>query len=257
MKSFSNIYIFRFAIIMVVIVAVILTTTATLLKPFQSKNVKIEKMQYIVEAAFADDNTVQVNAENTAKLYEEYIYRELLIDAGSGEIISEYADDKMITGDIRAFDVELKKELKKQKKGEKAVFPVFIAKKNNRNIYVIPLHGKGLWGPIWGNIAISDDLQTVVGAIFDHKSETPGLGAEITDPQLFQNQFIGKKIFDEEGNFTSISVIKGGVSNQSAIALEHGVDAISGGTITSDGVSEMLENCLQNYVAFFKKQKNI
>ena len=88
MKSFSNAYIFRFAIIMVVIVAVILTTTATLLKPFQSKNVKIEKMQYIVEAAFADDNTVQVNAENTAKLYEEYIYMELLIDASSGETVS-------------------------------------------------------------------------------------------------------------------------------------------------------------------------
>jgi len=251
----SNGYIFRFAIIMVIAVAVILTATATLLKPFQDDNKNTEKMQYLVKAAFANDDDIEINMSNTQELYKKYIYKELLINSVTGEIISEYTDNKQVKGEVRAFDVNLKEEMEKKKKGEEAAFPLFIAKKDGEEIYVIPLYGKGLWGPIWGNIALASDMQTVVGAIFDHKSETPGLGAEITDEDLFQKQFIGKKIFDDEGNFTSITVIKGGVVNQTAIPIEHGVDAISGGTITSVCVSDMLQNCLSNYVEFIKKNK--
>jgi Na+-transporting NADH:ubiquinone oxidoreductase subunit C len=254
-KMHSNGYIFRFAIIMVIAVAVILTATATLLKPFQDDNKNTEKMQDVVKAAFANNDDIEITVSNTQELYEKYIYKELLINPVTGEIVSEYSDNKQVTGDVRAFDVKLKDELAKQKNGEDAAFPLFIAKKDGEEIYVIPLYGKGLWGPIWGNVALASDMQTVVGAIFDHKAETPGLGAEITDADLFQNQFIGKKIFDDEGNFTSITVIKGGVANQSAISEEHGVDAISGGTITSVSVSDMLHDCLTNYVEFIKKNK--
>ncbi len=105
-----------------------------------------------------------------------------------------------------------------------------------------------------GNIAFDSDFNTVAGTSFDHKSETPGLGAEINTKE-FQNQFKGKQIFDQNGNFVSVSVVKGGVAN-SAINPIHGVDAVSGGTITSNGTSEMLKDCIENYVSYIKKNIN-
>jgi Na+-transporting NADH:ubiquinone oxidoreductase subunit C len=100
---------------------------------------------------------------------------------------------------------------------------------------------------------LKDDFNTVAGATFSHKAETPGLGAEI-DQLFFQEQFIGKKIFDENGNFSSIQVVKGGAKMLPASQQIHGVDAISGGTITSNGVTDMLRDNLESYVAYFKKQ---
>ena len=108
-----------------------------------------------------------------------------------------------------------------------------------------------MWGPIWGYIALDGDMNTIHGASFGHKSETPGLGAEI-ETKAFQQQFVGEKIFDASGDFISVKVVKGGAAPQDL----HGVDAISGGTITSNGVTEMLQRTLGHYVPFFKtKQK--
>ena len=118
----------------------------------------------------------------------------------------------------------------------------------------MPLTGKGLWGPIWGYIAVKSDGKTVNGAVFDHKSETPGLGAEINTPK-FMAQFEGKLLFDEQGNFVSIKVVKGGVAN-SNIKPPYGVDAVSGGTITSQGLEKMLEKSIQPYVPFLKELQN-
>jgi Na+-transporting NADH:ubiquinone oxidoreductase subunit C len=102
------------------------------------------------------------------------------------------------------------------------------------------LDGKGLWGPIWGYAVISEDGQTLKGVSFDHKSETPGLGAKITD-EAFLNAFKGKKLYDKNGNFVSVRVLKPGTSPE--IADENRVDAISGATLTSKGVDEMLGKC--------------
>ena len=102
------------------------------------------------------------------------------------------------------------------------------------------LDGKGLWGPIWGYAVISEDGQTLKGVSFDHKSETPGLGAKITD-EAFLNAFKGKKLYDKDGNFVSVRVLKPGTSLE--IADENRVDAISGATLTSKGVDEMLGKC--------------
>jgi len=110
-----------------------------------------------------------------------------------------------------------------------------------------------LWGPIWGNIALEKDFRTVYGVTFGHKGETPGLGAEIAT-QAFQDQFEGKTIFDDNYNFTYIKVVKGGVVTMPADQQIHGVDAISGGTITSTAVSDMIKDCLSNYEAYIKKQ---
>ena len=120
--------------------------------------------------------------------------------------------------------------------------------------FVIPLKGNGLWGAIWGYIAVADDGNHVIGAVFAHKGETPGLGAQIATDE-FSAEFKGKQLFDENGNFTSIKVVKGGVLN-SKIPAEHGVDAITGGTITSRGVEEMLEQSLTPYISFLKGGQN-
>jgi Na+-transporting NADH:ubiquinone oxidoreductase subunit C len=113
-----------------------------------------------------------------------------------------------------------------------------------------------LWGPVWGNIALEEDFKTVYGVTFGHKGETPGLGAEISTTD-FQKQFSGKTIFDDEYNFTSVKVVKGGVVTMPPDQQIHGVDAISGGTITSNSVSDMLEDCLKNYKSYIKKQVEI
>lgn len=250
---YSNGYIFRYASIMVIVVAALLSAAALLLQPAQERNVKIEKIQDILRSANIESTTA-----NAEQLYETYIVKEIVINS-KGEEIGVYSGGKFETGDRRAFLVDVKTELKNKqlivqgKTAAEPVFPLFIARKDNRDIYIIPLHGVGLWGPVWGNIALNSDLKTVEGVTFGHKGETPGLGAEIAT-EIFTGQFPAKTIFDENGNFTSIQVVKGGVAN-SNLDPSHGVDAISGGTITSNGVSAMLNDCLENYVTYFQNKK--
>ena len=132
-------------------------------------------------------------------------------------------------------------------------FPLYVAEKEGKTFYVIPLYGAGLWDAIWGYVALDGDKNTIVGANFDHKGETPGLGAEITT-DWFQAQFAGKSLLKDANadfstsNFASVIVVKGGAKAGDV----HGVDGISGGTITSDGVSDMLEERLARYLPYFK-----
>ena len=114
----------------------------------------------------------------------------------------------------------------------------------------MPLRGKGLWGPIWGYIALKNDFNTIAGAVFDHKGETPGLGAEINTTE-FEQKFLNKQIFDQNENFVSVKVIKGIVKPDDL----HSVDAISGGTITSKGLEDMIFNGLSSYLPFIKRTK--
>ena len=132
-----------------------------------------------------------------------------------------------------------------KKDADAQLLPLFISNVEGVTRYIIPLRGKGLWGPIWGFISLEEDLNSVFGAVFDHKSETPGLGAEINRAS-FEDPFSGKSIFEGE-EFTSIKVIKGGAEEGDM----HGVDGISGGTITSDGVSDMLDERLRRYLPYF------
>ncbi|MDY0101537.1 MAG: NADH:ubiquinone reductase (Na(+)-transporting) subunit C [Lentimicrobium sp.] len=252
---YSNGYIFRYASIMVILVAAVLSAAAILLQPAQERNVKIEKIQDILKSA-----NIESTPANAEELYAKYIVKEIVINAG-GEEVGIYANGSFEKGDRRAFDIDLKSELKAKsdlaqgKAAAQPVFPLFVAQKDNEEIYIIPLRGVGLWGPIWGNIALKSDLNTIEGVTFGHKGETPGLGAEIATP-IFTVQFPSKTIFDENGTFTSIIVVKGGVAN-SNLDPAHGVDAISGGTITSNGVSDMLKTNLENYVPFIQKHKAI
>ncbi|MBN2746749.1 MAG: NADH:ubiquinone reductase (Na(+)-transporting) subunit C [Bacteroidales bacterium] len=254
MNKNSNTYIFIYASLMVVIVAVVLTMANLTLKPLQQKNVKNEKMTEILSSI-----GIEANAENAEQLFNQYIREEIVITA-SGEVVGVYRDGALAEGTERAFDIDLKKELNKQIKTGDGHFPMYIADNNGERLIIIPLLGKGLWAKIWGNIALKSDLNTIYGANFGHESETPGLGAEISEPKkegkkVFSDQYDGKQIFDAEGNFQSIICVKGGVANQSKVAPEHGVDAISGGTLTSNGVTDMINDCLVNYVEYIKKNK--
>lgn len=246
---FSNKYIFTYASIMVILVAAILSTASMVLKPFQEANIKAEKIQGILAAA-----NINTERDNAATVYDEKIVKELAVDS-EGNIVTTYVPGEEGSGGndkTRPFNINLKEQLERKKRdGEEALWPIFVIEKDGKQYYVVPVRGMGLWGPIWGNIAFESDFNTIAGATFDHKGETPGLGAEI-NTDWFENEFKGKTIFDDQGNFVSVKVVKGGVEN-SPIPAEHGVDAISGGTITSDGVSAMLENNLENYVPYIKK----
>ena len=227
----KNSYTFLFAIVMVVLVAAILSIAAIQLKPHQSKNIELEKKQNILSSIGKN-----VDRETAEILYSEIITSEIVLNS-KGELVEG-----------NAFDIDLSSEMKKDIKNQ--LFPLFISEINNKKKYIVPLRGKGLWGPIWGFIAIEEDLNTVFGAVFDHKSETPGLGAEINQ-DFFQDPFQGKNIFDEENNFKSILVKKGGAEKNDKYA----VDAISGGTITCDGVTNMLYERLDKYIVYFDKLK--
>ena|SRR5574344_1092881 len=132
------------------------------------------------------------------------------------------------------------------KAGKLAVYDCEV---DGKKKYVIPVYGMGLWGPIWGYIALDDDKNTVFGAYFNHDSETAGLGAEIKDSKAWQDQFIGKKIFSADGQKIAIAVKKkSDVKNPASEC-----DAVTGATLTSDGVSLMLQDCFAKYVNFLKK----
>jgi len=216
---------------MVIIVAVTLTIVAVLLKPKQVYNQKVEKMQNILNSVHIESTT-----KNAEDLYKKYIVESLVVDSKGNT-----------KQNINAFTVDMQVENKK--KEEERNLPVFICiSENNQKYYIVPVRGKGLWGPIWGYISFKEDLNTIVGTQFGHKGETPGLGAEINTSR-FQNQFVDKKILSEDGTFVSVMVVKGGTPDTDI----HGVDAISGGTITSKALEAMLHDCLKEYTTYFSK----
>lgn len=244
---YTNGYIFRYAGIMVILAAALLSTAAMLLKPFQDENMAIEKMGDILISAEIEG----VETDQTITIFNEYVTQAMVIDQ-DGNVVEDYTDASMENS--KAFKIEMKKELYKKSQGENFELPLYIIEKDGSKTYVLPMMGVGLWGPVWGNIALKDDLNTIVGVTFGHKGETPGLGAEITTG-MFTDQFIGKQIFDSSGEFTSILVVKGGAKTLPEARQIHAVDAISGGTITSVGVSDMIDDVISSYIPYIEKQK--
>jgi Na+-transporting NADH:ubiquinone oxidoreductase subunit C len=217
-------------------VAAMLAFTATNLKPLQENNVRNEKMQNIL-------TTLNITAEKSAveESFNMYIKQQLALKT-----------DGTIDANVNAFTIDLKKEIKKPIDEQR--FPIYIAEKDGKTFYIVPLFGTGLWDAIWGYIALEADQNTIIGAVFDHKGETPGLGAEINQ-KWFGDMFIGKKIlqddtqaFTAEGNFVSVAVVKGGAKDGDM----HGVDGISGGTITCDAVTKMIHERMSNYLPYFQ-----
>jgi Na+-transporting NADH:ubiquinone oxidoreductase subunit C len=234
----SNSYIFMYSTILVVVAAAVLAVAAVGLKPFQKKNQEIEKMQQLLTAV-----GIENDVKNAEDLYKKYFVQELAVNK-KGEVVSTY-ENQILKGEVRPFNIELSKQLAK---GDEAMLPIFICNQEGKTVYVVPVHGKGLYDAIWGNVAIADDLNTIVGVLFDHKGETPGLGAEITNP-AFPAQFKGKKIF--ENDEVKLAVVKSSKKTNDTFEA----DAVTGATNTSNGVSNMLKDCLSNYVEYFKTLK--
>lgn len=239
MKRDSNSYIFLYATILVVIVAVLLAVAATALKPAQEENAKTEKRVQILSAIGVTDD---VQAQKDKKSYVGGLYAKHIKEQ---RVVSFDGSSKVTDA---AFDLELSQQLKRQAMSGDGEFPIFIAElTDGSRKYIFPMAGTGLWGPIWGYLALNDDLNTVYGAAFSHKGETPGLGAEIATP-LFANEFKGKRLY-EGGTFRSIAVVKRNAEG----AYE--VDGISGGTMTSNGVQRMIKESLSMYGNYIAQQR--
>ncbi len=244
MKSFSNRYIYIYSTVLVVLVAAILALVAVGLKDYQQANIKSENMQLLLSSA-----GIKVDRKQAVEDYNKFITEEYTVNK-DGQIVDHYKDGKLLKGE-RPFDVDVK-AAKKAVKANKtdAKLPVFVCtKENGEQIYIFPVRGAGLWGDIWGNVALKSDLKTIEGVVFDHESETPGLGSKIKDDPTFAQSFVGKTIY--EGNsFTSVKVIKRvGKDNP------HAVDALSGATLTSNGVSDMINDCLKFYLPLLQTLK--
>jgi len=234
MKNFSNTYIFIFSTVMVVLVALLLSLAALQLKPFQDKNIEVEKKQNILAS-------LQINStpKDAVDLYAKYI-----TDSYAVNNLGEKQQG------VDAFSIDLKSEISKP--ASQRMLPVFVGTLDNKsNAYVLPVRGKGLWGPIWGYVSVEPDMNTIYGVTFDHQGETPGLGAEIATA-AFQSPFPGKTLFKDSTDFVSIQVLKGGAPKDNP----HAVDAISGGTITSKGLEAMLDSCLVQYKTYFIQNRH-
>lgn len=233
MNTNKNSYIIIYSAILVVVVAFLLAFVYSALKPQQDINVALDKKKQILASL---NIRVLSDAEAAAK-YTEVVECDEIIDTtatviNKGEKGGENAGFKLNSADL--------------KEGKLAVY---VCNVDGEKKYVIPVYGMGLWGSIWGYIALDADKNTIYGAYFDHQGETAGLGAEIKDSKAWQDLFKGKKIFSADGAAVAIAVKK--ASDVKNPASE--VDAVTGATLTSDGVSLMLQECFSKYVTFLKK----
>ena len=239
----KNVYTVVFAAVMVLVVGSILAFLASALRPNIQENERYEKQQNILYAMGVNENgddTGSVNFIPTDKVENEFssfIKEQLVIE---GDKITENGE---------AYLIDLKKQLAAKKKGDDYKLPVFIGEKSGKKFYIIPMYGKGLWDAIWGFIAL-DDTMTVQGVYFDHKGETPGLGANIK-MRYFMDDFSGESIMDGT-RYAGISVAKGNNDPLNKTKDDNEVDALAGATITGNGVSAMIKESVNLYKPFLE-----
>lgn len=226
----NNVYTVVYAAVLVVVVGFALALVYQALRPAQLDNIANDTKKQILAAALI----YPTGGETISGLYESHITDSYCVNSEGARI--EGAD---------AFDIDMAAEVKKP--DNERVLPVFVCSTDKGTKYIVPVAGAGLWGPIWGYIAMNSDGKTIYGAYFGHQGETPGLGAEIEKP-AFSSQFEGKSIFGSNGEFKSVLVVKKGQEP----ADRSYVNAVSGGTITSQGVQKMLQSSLAPYTAYFK-----
>ena len=224
MNTNSNSYTIIYASVMVVIVAFLLAFVSSSLRETQNKNVELDTKKQILAALNIKD------VKDAEAEYNKYVKGDMLMNV-----------DGTLTENTGAFATAYEKEAKENNR-----LHVFVAEVDGEKKYVFPVYGAGLWGAIWGYVALNSDKDTVYGVYFSHASETPGLGAEIASTH-FQGEFSGKKTL-ENGE-----VVLGVVKNGKVEKPDYQVDGISGGTITSVGVDAMLKACLNSYISFLTK----
>ena len=237
MNTNKNSYTIVYAAVMVVIVAFLLAFVSSALKPTQDKNVALDKKKQILAAlnvrGLKDAQTIEAK-------YNEYVVADMIVKADGTEV----KDGKSKEND--GFKVE-NKDIKADN------LPVYVCKVDGETKYVVPMTGRGLWGGLWGYMAMNADLQTVFGAYFSHESETAGLGALIAE-QKFQDEFKGKHLFaDSTSQEIALTVVKNGNIKPGQENVQ--VDGITGATLTSVGVANMVHDGLQQYVKYFASLK--
>ncbi len=229
-----------FVSLLTAVVAIALTGLREVTKPTSDLNEAIFNKRAILSAVedyLPDGQTVKgLSDQEVLNIFESKVQQITLNMEG------EQVDDVM------AENVDMAKERKKPE--PQRLLPLYIYSHGGKQFYIVSVRGNGLWDEIWGNIALESDLNTIAGAAFDHKAETPGLGAEIKDNPSFPAMFEGKKIYDGE-EYVSVDLVKGGVKKP-----KHQVDVISGATVTSDGVAEMLYRGIKYYEPYFEKLKS-
>jgi Na+-transporting NADH:ubiquinone oxidoreductase subunit C len=244
-RTDSNGYTMIFAVIMVFVVGSLLAFLASSLKPAIKENERIEKQQNILYAMGVNENDASsanfVSTTVAGAEFNKYIKKQLVIE---GDKISESQD---------AYLIDVKKQQANAKEGKVRKLPLFVGEKEGKIFYVAPIRGKGLWDAIWGYISMDENM-VVQGAYFDHKGETPGLGANIKQ-RYFMDDFIGEHLMTASGDFKGITVKKGNNDAVNKDKTDYEVDAIAGATITGDGVSAMIKKDLALYVPYFKNLK--
>lgn len=232
MNRQGNTYTVIYSVVLVLVVGVVLSLVYQALRPTQEENIANDTKKQILAAA----RIVPEGGKSVSDLYNEFIVDSYIINSNGQKIDSS----------TPAFSVNVAAQVKLP--DDQKELPVFECRTSDGMKYILPVYGAGLWGPIWGYISFDDNGDTIYGAYFAHQGETPGLGAEIEKP-AFSSQFDGKKIFNAEGEYSPIMVVKAG---QAPTGAEY-VNAVSGGTITSQGVQKMLANSLAPYAAFLKQ----
>ena len=228
MNTNSNTYTVIYSIILVVIVAAVLAFAAMFLKPTQDANVKKDTIGQILTAA-----TVEAG-NDILGTYQQEIESAILVDI-NGEKVGEL--------DVTSCEVYDNSALKRQTLAEEKALPVYIFK---NGITVVPCYGAGLWGPIWGYVGLEGDLKTIKAVRFDHKGETPGLGAKIADEPSFAEAFVGQQV----GSGAILFEVVKSANRQTEL---NGVDAISGATITSQALGNTLNQWFGFYQNYFAK----
>jgi Na+-transporting NADH:ubiquinone oxidoreductase subunit C len=231
-------YVIVFVLIMTVLAALMLAGTLQVTKAKAAENEAIFNKRAILMAL---GKNLTAEGKTAADMTDAQV-----LDVFNKQVEQVVVDQqgKPVDG-VMAEKVDLAAERKKPE--DQRLLPVFIFSRDTEKFYIFAVRGNGLWDEIWGNIALDADLNTVAGAAFDHKAETPGLGAEIKDNPAFPAQFQGRKLYDDTGKYVSVVVRKGG-----AVDKNHEVDGISGATITCDGVTQMLYKGLMMYQPFIE-----
>jgi len=242
----KNTYTVIFAMIMVVVVGSVLAFLASGLSDKIKENERFEKQQNILYAMGVNENTPDSGVN--------FIPTDVVETKFSEKITEQYVlVNGKVQEDAKAFSLDVKKQIIAFKSGDEARLPIFVGEKDGEAIYVLPMYGKGLWDAIWGYISVDKNM-IVQGVYFDHKAETPGLGANIK-LRYFMDDFIGESLLD--GNsYSGVSVSKTNNDPLNKDKEDNEVDALAGATITGNGVAAMIKETLKAYKPYLETIRN-
>lgn len=233
----ANSYTIIYAAVLVIVVAFVLAFVSQSLKKTQDANVALDKKKQVIAAL----NIHDLSDEESDARYKEVVKADMIIDL-DGNVVEEGTEG----GEEAGFTLNSSD----YKAGKLAIF---VCEVDGQTKYVLPVYGMGLWGSIWGYIGVDDDCNTVFGAYFNHDSETAGLGAEIKDSREWQSRFRGKTIYSltDDGMFDDVLL----AVKKNVASPDNEVDAVTGATLTCDGVTNMLADGMEKYKTYLTSKR--